>query len=351
MRKVRINWIDLDAACQSGDGDCAAYLDRASGEMIVVDGEVRRQLEEFLDEREPTDDASFEQALTAPPEPVPQGLQQALRDAWRVEQGTGEDLLSLDGLDPRETVRDRDAFIAMLPDPKLRAELEQACHGPGSWRRFRHVLDACFRERKQWFAFQDECRRRHATDWLAAHDIAVEWILPSAPEPGQGRPPPRTYLLEGVLKFTRRVAQLRGVTRIALLGLLTRDEPDPKDADLLVTVADDMDLAALAKAGRSLAGHAQQAGRGADVFLANPRGEYIGRTCHWRECAPGIRVRCEALHCGRRHFLYDDLDAVRLERALVAEPPVELWPTIHARVPVPADVEVTVLAPLRAGRA
>ena len=57
-----------------------------------------------------------------------------------------------------------------------------------------------------------------------------------------------------------------GVLRIALIGSLTTDEPDPKDADVLVTVADEADLAPLAGLGRKLQGHAQSFNRGGEVF-------------------------------------------------------------------------------------
>jgi predicted nucleotidyltransferase len=315
--------------------------------VTIIDGEIQERLEELLEEA--TDDASFEQALTVVA--LPDWEKQALRDAWRVERDFGRSVISLADLDPRETARDRDAFIATMRDPAVRTQLEQAVGGPGSWRRFRHALEGFYRERKQWFIFQDECRRRHATEWFAASDIEVEWILPAPSAADREDPPPRTYLLEGVLRFTRSAAQLPGVTRIALLGSLTRDEPDPKDADVLVTVADDMDLTALAKAGRRLAGHAQQKGRGADVFLANPQGDYIGRACHWRDCGPGIRASCDAQHCGRRHYLHDDFSSVRLDHALVVEPPLELWPAVHARVPVPTDVESVLLRGLRASGA
>jgi hypothetical protein len=136
--------------------------------------------------------------------------------------------------------------------------------------------------------------------------------------------------------------------QIALIGSLTTGKPDPKDADLLVTVADDADLAALAAAGRRIAGHAQSLGRGADVFLANPRGHYLGRTCHWKDCRPGVRARCDALHCGHRPYLHDDLRTVTLDQKLVTAPPIELWPRIVARIPLPGDVE-HMLAILRGG--
>lgn len=102
------------------------------------------------------------------------------------------------------------------------------------------------------------------------------------------------------------------------------DKGDPKDADVLVTVEDAADLTPLAAAGRKLKGRAQSRNKGADIFLADPSGNYIGRTCHWRECHPGIRASCDARHCGLRAFLHDDLDADMLEAALINMPPLEI---------------------------
>jgi hypothetical protein len=160
-------------------------------------------------------------------------------------------------------------------------------------------------------------------------------------------PPIRAYLLAGVKAFTQAACQVSGVTRIALIGSLTTDKPDPKDADLLVTITDDADLTLLAAQGRKLLGHCQSRGSGGEVFLANPSGDYLGRLCPWKRCGPGIRASCDALHCGRRHYLHDDLDVIRLPQSLIAAPPIELWPQALTRVTVPADVEAGLLAPLR----
>lgn len=151
--------------------------------------------------------------------------------------------------------------------------------------------------------------------------------------------PIRIFLLSEVLHFVERASGCPGVRRIALVGSLTTAKEDPKDADVLVTVDDDADLTALAAAGRKLKGRAQSHNKGADIFLADPSGNYIGRTCHWRECYPGIRVSCDARHCGRRPFLHDDLDSVTLDTSLIKEPPLELWPAIIRRVQLPIDVE------------
>jgi predicted nucleotidyltransferase len=155
----------------------------------------------------------------------------------------------------------------------------------------------------------------------------------------------RNFLLDEVLRFVERARTCQGVRKIALIGSLAKDKDDPKDADLLVTVDDAADLTALATAGRRLKGRAQSRNSGADIFLADLSGNYIGRTCHWRECRPGIRVACDARHCGRRPFLHDDLDDVMLDSALIKSPPLDLWPKIVRRPEIPRDVETRLVQP------
>ena len=154
----------------------------------------------------------------------------------------------------------------------------------------------------------------------------------------------RQQLLDGLRRFVASVSHVAGVRRIAILGSIVTDKPDPKDIDLLVVVADDADLAPLATCARRLQGHAQSFNRGADVFLADERGTYIGRACRWKDCRPGVRLACDALHCGRRPYLHDDLDAIRLNSTVVHSPPVTLWPYVERRRQLPPDVEELVAA-------
>jgi len=153
----------------------------------------------------------------------------------------------------------------------------------------------------------------------------------------------RQQLLDGLRLFVTSVRQIPGVKRIAVLGSIVTTKPDPKDIDVVVVVADDADLVPLATASR-LQDHTQSFNRGADVFLADERGAYIGRTCHWRDCRPGVRRSCDALHCGRRPYLHDDLNAIRLNSSLVLSPPVTVWPHVTRRGQLPPDVEAVVAA-------
>jgi hypothetical protein len=163
-------------------------------------------------------------------------------------------------------------------------------------------------------------------------------------EPRPSVSDPRAHLLKAVLAFVRAASSCPGVLRIALVGSLATDKPIPKDADVLVSINADMDLESLARIGRRLKGAGQTINLGADVFLADETGRYIGRICHYRECH--TRVLCRALNCGKRQHLNDDLQVVTLSPLLIAAPPIDLWPRTARRIAVPADTEELLLAEL-----
>jgi hypothetical protein len=155
---------------------------------------------------------------------------------------------------------------------------------------------------------------------------------------------PRTPLLLGAYSFVRAASLCPGVRCIALLGSLATVKAIPKDVDFLVTVERAMDLTRLAHAGRRLKGLAQTIILGADIFLADTAGHYLGRICHYRECHP--RVACRAQHCGLRMYLNDDLQLVTLSKDQLASPPIELWPKVIRRLAVPGDLEEILLTKL-----
>jgi hypothetical protein len=165
---------------------------------------------------------------------------------------------------------------------------------------------------------------------------------PRGPSPSVAEP--RRPLLLAVMSFVLAARACPGVQRISLLGSILTAKAIPKDIDVLVTIEGAMDLTALARAGRRLMGTAQTINLGADIFLADTTGCYLGRICHYRECHP--RVLCRAQHCGRRDHLNDDLHIVTLSQKLIASPPVDLWPNVVRRLSVPVDVEKTLVSKL-----
>ena len=153
-------------------------------------------------------------------------------------------------------------------------------------------------------------------------------------------PSRRPELLSAGLDFVRAAIKIPGVRQVSLIGSICTNRSKPKDIDFLVVIADDIAFEALATVGRRLKGTTQRVNRGADIFLVNDRGEYIGRVCHYRECWP--RRACQALHCGMVPHLNDDLEALRLSSDIIEAPPLTVWPTVERRCHLPADVEAFV---------
>ena len=126
--------------------------------------------------------------------------------------------------------------------------------------------------------------------------------------------------------------------RISVLGSITTEKKTPKDIDFVVMVESSTELESLARVGRQLKGRTQSVGGDADIFLTDTVGNYIGRTCSWKECRPGVRATCDALHCGLRQYLHDDLQTITLSKETI-ETAVQLWPIQERRIGLPKDLE------------
>jgi len=148
----------------------------------------------------------------------------------------------------------------------------------------------------------------------------------------------RAFLIAEAFRFIERIVGMPGVRRIAMLGSLLSSKANPKDVDLLLTVDDEVDLTSLAKSAGRLKGIAQSKNRGADVFLANSAGQYIGRICHWSRCGPQFRATCDATNCGAREYLHDDFDDINLDPLVVKKPPLEIWPSVVHRQSIARDL-------------
>ncbi len=342
-RKLELDLRELEAAFeQDTSWEVNHYLDLETGRVVSITSDTRQALEDLYQELddEGADQTDWQAAIQQ--RDLPDWEKNELLLADQVEAGYGTRYIRIPEADSHQAYKDMQDF-ATVQKQSLQDRLWNAISGRGAFRYFKDVLAEDHRERERWFKFQDECTRRRVLDWLESQGIEPIYTEPEPPPP----PPIRAHLITGVLNFVRAASQLPGVTRIALIGSLTTAEPDPKDADVLVTVTEEADIEPLAKLGRRLAGHAQQLNRGGDIFLADPQGNYLGRTCPWKLCGPGIRQSCDALHCGQRPYLHDDLKTIKLAKRLIAAPPIELWPQIVARVPVPKDVEQGLITPLK----
>lgn len=132
--------------------------------------------------------------------------------------------------------------------------------------------------------------------------------------------------------------KLDGVVRIAFVGAICTDKQYPKDIDLLVTISPEVDMSKLATLGRRLKGKGQGINSGADIFLADPDGHYLGRICPKKDCGMRYPASCDALNCGKLPHLNDDLRVLDLDKQLIADPPLIVHPAISFKDGLPEDL-------------
>jgi len=304
-KTLRIDMNELEEAVELGRDVFHYVLDTESGKCIVWPGD-------------------------AYPEDIDDEMQAAID---MVEEAPPGRFLSLDPDEVRVSIHDARKFADAVPDEAFRKLLRAALDTRrGAFRAFRDVLHQEAGELDRWRHFEQQRLREKIVEFLAENGINVLYEpLP----PYQPRLVERQHLLDGAAKFVDRVKRIRGVERIALIGSLATPKQQPNNADLLVTIVTKESVHDIAAAARKLSGHALTMNRGANVFLADRSGTYLGRTCPWRECGPGIRTRCQAQHCGGH--LYDDLHLVKLPKQLIASPPLVIWPTPAVNDDVSAD--------------
>jgi len=346
MRNLNVDLDALIAAFEHTDLPIDRYLDLETGHVVMVSDNIRIELEALYEEFwDPDSDEDFDLEAALNQRNLPDWNRKALREADAVQEDYLHRYIKIPAATSGDGYRDMQAFIQTVGNKDLQNRLWQAINGQGAFRYFKTELYGHILEQAQWYAFKENRLRQRVLDWLESEEISPTHTFQP---PKQASPEPvRRKLIAEALTFVRAGRHVQGVLRIALIGSMTTDKPYPNDVDILVTITDDADLASLAGLARKMAGHAQSFSSGADVFLADPQGEYLGRTCPWRECAPGIRASCDALHCGKRQYLHDDLNTIRLSTTLIARPPIELWPDFVTRVSVPEDVELGLIAPLK----
>jgi hypothetical protein len=309
-RPLKVDMSELEFAFESAHENVFThYLDTQTGEVLALPGIA------YMGDEDEEMDAAVE----------------------RFESDPERFLLLESDTDLRPSADDAREFAHGVEDEHFGQRLLAALgHPRGAFRRFLDVLNEESGETERWHHVRRQRLRENIAAWLAARGAS---ILYEPLPPWQPRHDVRRHLLAGAAAFVQRARQIQGVTRIALIGSMTTSKRAPNDVDLLVTVTTDASVPAIAAAGRKLKGHAQQLNRGADIFLADSAHRYLGRTCPWRECGPGIRRSCEAQHCGGH--LYDDLHVLTLGRDIIAAPPLVIWPESPVNGEIPQDVLAT----------
>ncbi|MEO8612527.1 MAG: UPF0158 family protein [Chloroflexota bacterium] len=137
-RKLKVNLSDLEEAFENASWEAEYYLDRETGEVILISSMI-------------TDS---------------DGITQQLKDV--ADNGR---YLPIPHALPRDGYRDMERFIETVKDTGLHALLSAAINGKGAFRRFKDVLHDYLQERERWFRFQADRVQQRVLEWLDSEDI------------------------------------------------------------------------------------------------------------------------------------------------------------------------------------
>ena len=180
VRQCRAKLADLADALDMSNMEMRTYLDLATGEILYVSDEARRELEAVYetmpDDAGQLSDEEQQAAFTAALEEYgPVNVEEEeLIDADAVDRGLGTRYVELPEADTREDYRDMEAFIDTVTVPGLQRRLERAIRGRGAFRYFRDELSDEPAEEQRWYAFKQERRRDRIRKWL--DDERIELI-------------------------------------------------------------------------------------------------------------------------------------------------------------------------------
>ena len=173
MKRLAVEWQELAFAFDHSPMEGSYYLDKETGEVLLVTDEARRQLEALYDEHfDPEAPEAFDvEAALAERDNLHDWQKEQLLEAAFVEADYGGRVIAINERPSYEAYNEMQDFIDTIEDDDLYHRLRDATQGPGAFGRFKDILCQHPAEQERWYAFQDNRLRERILEWLADHGI------------------------------------------------------------------------------------------------------------------------------------------------------------------------------------
>ncbi len=152
---IRVKLQNIADELHSQSGELTSFLNRETGEVILITGEAFGAAER-----------------NEPPEEYPEWEHEMIQTAKDMEENPEKYIALPSQFDIHEYDIMR-RFCLSIEDNEISSYLRRSIKGNGAFRRFKEAIIRCG-VREKWFAYRDEAFREIARDWCEYHSIEYE---------------------------------------------------------------------------------------------------------------------------------------------------------------------------------
>ena len=174
MKKLCIDFDELQKAIEDTERDAFDYfLDRETGEVVVLSAEIIERAEMILAASYDEDIADFEDVEQEELPDIPEWMEDEIELALEIlmyEQGRYERIPERKPADAYAAMKE---FVDTLDNREVGQMLLRVLDGQGSFRKFKDIIGPFPKERKLWYRFNARASKKEIAEWLASIGISA----------------------------------------------------------------------------------------------------------------------------------------------------------------------------------
>jgi hypothetical protein len=173
MKKLHINFNELQKAAEDAEREAFDYfLDRQTGEIIILSAEIIALAQEILSQSYEDDIADYEDVEPDEVPDIPEWMEDEIELALHVFLQEHDRFERIPERKPADTYAAMKIFAETLENRQLGELLYQALDGQGTFRKFKNLLAPYPKERKLWHSFNARTVKNELVEWLTS--LAIE---------------------------------------------------------------------------------------------------------------------------------------------------------------------------------
>ena len=172
MKKLRINFDEIQKAAEDTERKAFDYfLERETGEVIVLSAEIIALAKDILAQSYDDDIADYEEVEPDELPEIPEWVEDEIELALHLFLLDQDRYARIPERKPTDTFAAMKKFAETLDNRQLGEQLAQALDGQGAFRKFKNLLASLPKERKLWHNFNAKAAKKESLSWLASLDI------------------------------------------------------------------------------------------------------------------------------------------------------------------------------------